>query len=135
MVEDKGFRKGSYQLNRQDDIIEFVAYGQWNDKTALQWLKDMDELLVSMDGCQWATLIDVREWQLGTPEFQSIIEEATVDHVNRGLRREAYIIDESQAKAFQIDSMMPQDSLYIAKYFHTYMEALSWLNDEGFGMG
>ncbi|WP_100658435.1 hypothetical protein [Alteromonas flava] len=125
--------QGSFQLERNGDIIELIAIGRWDERLAHQFLEQVETLIAPLDGRPWATIVDVREWELGTPEFQDVITAGTEKQVAMGLRREAYVIDESQVKVFQIDAMMPPDELYHARYFRTYIDAFSWLNQEGFG--
>ncbi|MBT0585605.1 hypothetical protein [Alteromonas oceanisediminis] len=126
-------KKGSFQLNRNGNVVELIALGQWDEALARAFLSGVEQLVKPLNGRSWATIVDVREWELGTPEFQEIITDGTQLQVAMGLRREAYIIDASQVKIFQIDAMMPPDPLYSARYFQQYGDGLAWLADEGFG--
>ncbi|WP_100641871.1 hypothetical protein [Alteromonas facilis] len=125
--------QGSFQLERNGDIVELIAIGCWDERLAHEFLTQVKQLIAPLDGRTWATIVDVREWELGTPEFQEVITQGTEEQVSLGLRREAYVIDESQVKMFQIDAMMPQGDAYYARYFKTYIDAFAWLNQEGFG--
>jgi hypothetical protein len=123
---------GHYDLSVSRNIIHLKASGEWNKEIAEQLFAEINELVDKLDGNVFAKLIDAREWQLGTHEFTYLAKESIDELVQRGLRREAYIVDEGHTKQYQILLMTPKANGYERRLFRHESHALCWLNEEGF---
>ena len=102
----------------------------------------VDEMLPiseEFNNVHWAAIIDCRRWVLSTPESQVKVREGIARNIEKGLRRAAYVVDTNHIKHVQLERTNPQltDSsptlkAYERQYFSSYLEALKWLQSEGY---
>lgn len=123
---------GTYQLSLDNQVIVLKAYGGWNKEAAQQLFADIEHLISKLPQTPFAKLIDARQWQLGTPDFQYLTKKALQSLVNKGLSREVYIVQKGTLKKDQLKLMCPSDSRYQRKFVETAEEAIAWLHQQGF---
>lgn len=129
---------GHYALDFSGNVMEVFATGSWNLHTVQSLSSDMQELVHRIGGAPWAALMDGRRWVLATPDSQQALSEQIRFNIRHGLRRSAYVMENSMVKKAQLERTYPlqQDPGYQPdyqrEYFTSYFEALKWLHEEGF---
>lgn len=68
---------GLYTIHRIHNIIEIIASCTWSDESAEAFMADMNKAVGSLNGRRFAILVDIQQWDLGTPEFQQSITEGS----------------------------------------------------------
>ncbi|TDF34903.1 hypothetical protein EYS14_21205 [Alteromonadaceae bacterium M269] len=131
----KSFRPhGEFALKIFGNILEMQCKGSWNKETANQAVDSVLKLINENPRERYAMLFNMNEWDCGTPEFQNVISERAYELVDKGITHEAYIFTEGGLKRYQLTNMMPDDESYEGHFFCNYMDALTWLHQEGFSL-
>jgi hypothetical protein len=125
---------GFYHIYKKNRVIEIIASGTWNEETAIAFLKDIDETIGTLNGQTFTTLVDTQMWDLGTPEFQSSILEGTTQFIGKGLQYEAYVAGRGSVKLAQLKAMTPAKKGYERRFFESHIEAICWLEENGFSV-
>lgn len=125
---------GQYQIVVQKRVVEITAVGVWNDLTAKSFFSELDERVNAFNGESFGCLVDLRLWELGTPEMQQAVLERTHEMIERGLVKDAYVVGIGQVKQAQVAAMTPKSEGYERQYFETHLEALLWLKVGGFAI-
>lgn len=125
---------GDFAILRRGRILEIFVGGEWNQQMATAFAERFFELVSELDGQEFATLVHVAEFVLGTPEFQQVIAAGAQQAVEAGMRREAYVIFGGGIKLAQFSAMTPVTGEYQRRYFVSYIDAISWLQNEGYAL-
>lgn len=127
---------GNYRLACSNRIIEIVAIGSWNEATIQHLFEQLNELIDSFNGAPFATLVDIRGFALGTPEFKQITIDGTELIVERGLVSDAYVLGASSLSENMVRDMSPKkiNDQYERQFFYSHLEALAWLHRRGFSI-
>ncbi|MCU7553234.1 hypothetical protein OCL06_01325 [Alteromonas sp. ASW11-19] len=129
---------GHYALDFSGNVMEVFATGSWNLHTVQSLSSDMQELVHRIGDTPWAALMDGRRWVLSTPDCQQALSEQIKFNIRHGLRRSAYVMENSMVKKAQLERTHPhQDDAayepdYQREYFTSYFDALKWLHEEGY---
>lgn len=83
---------GSFSLKRYEDILLLTLSG----KTNVELFRDLDEALVKerlkFENRKWALVIDLRDWQLGPPEFFQAMQKHDKESTLKGRRADAIVL-------------------------------------------
>lgn len=125
---------GTYRVTRKGNIIEVIAIDEWNDVTANQLFSEVNMLRKEITTSTWATLIDVKDWVLGTPDMQQLTMNGTKIMHSKGMLKEAFVtgLNEGSLTMAQLHAMTPTLDGYERKFFKSHLEAIAWLLDEGY---
>ena len=125
---------GSYEITLKNNIILMKVSGEWNKQASEKVFNEIRTLIPKINQSTFAKLIDAREWELGTPEFQYLTKQALEDLIQEGLRCEAYIVNDGLLKREQIKLMTPEDERYSRTIVSSVIEAENWLYERGFSL-
>ena len=130
---------GQFSLTVSNNILEVYVTGAWDLAMANLPVDEMLPISEEFNNVHWAAIIDCRRWVLSTPESQVKVREGIARNIEKGLRRAAYVVDTNHIKHVQLERTNPQltDSsptlqAYERQYFSSYLEALKWLQSEGY---
>ncbi|MEC7823355.1 MAG: hypothetical protein VYD12_02400 [Pseudomonadota bacterium] len=130
---------GQFSLTVSNNILEVYVTGAWDLAMANLLVDEMLPISEEFNNVHWAAIIDCRRWVLSTPESQVKVREGIARNIEKGLRRAAYVVDTNHIKHVQLERTNPQltDSsptlqVYERQYFSSYLEALKWLQSEGY---
>lgn len=123
---------GTYRLNLRGNILFIEAVGAWNAEASINIMRDIKQCTAALHHNKWAMHIDVRSWELGTPDFEKVTEQELKELLIIGLKRSAYVIDQGVTKLRQISAVQPDPEFHTWQFFSTYQQALDWLIKQGF---
>lgn len=123
---------GKYKLWLENQVIVLAAAGGWNKEAAQELFESISQLLPALNGNKFAKLVDARQWELGTPDFQYLTESALQELVEQGLTREVFIVQKGSLKKDQLKLITPTDSRYQRTFVETPEQAINWLKEQGF---
>ncbi|WP_159084376.1 hypothetical protein [Dongshaea marina] len=118
---------GGFELTTIGSILLTEGYGPWNEKTAEAFCEQMKLKIPEFAGAPWASLIDQRLWELGTPRVWELFDEQLKYMVAHGLACQAILPNSNMYKHMtkQHISRASSDDLKV-EYFTDYDEALEW---------
>ena len=112
----------------QDRIIINRLYGQWNvegaDKVVRQFL---DIVQANLAGKDWASLCDMREWELCPPDVMEYFNNSVLEFTKVNLRWQAILPNNRVQKMVVNQYIENTQNGLVACYFHDEEEALEWL--------
>jgi diguanylate cyclase (GGDEF)-like protein len=123
---------GNFSIRVSGNIFEITPYGKWRTETATRFFKELNQLVNNLDGHEWATIVDARNWHIATRSVQDVIREQTALMTERNLRCEAFVIRESELAQYQSEIISPSTPHYCRKIFGEKRNAKQWLLGEGF---
>ncbi|MFZ8169112.1 hypothetical protein ACO1HB_09805 [Alteromonas macleodii] len=120
---------GVFNIERIGNIISIAASGAWNKEGMKVVICEILSSVHRENLCEWSLLTDIREFELGTPDFQVEGSIGKQKLVAAGLKKAAYICDiENICKIRQLQDMVP--SSYQWKLFNEMGRALQWLQQD-----
>lgn len=124
---------GHFDMWLDNQVVFARLRGQWNDDMAILYSQRFKEICQPLIGQNWAHIVYLDDWELGTPEFEAIIIELVGWVIEHGLRRTAQVYSPSMIKQFQMDSMVKETiGAFQRQVFNNEIEAFAWLNEEGY---
>lgn len=119
---------GDYSLLVEDNLIQVQAFGAWNLEGKKRMTADLTASLKKLNSRRFFMLVDVSEFELGTPEFQQFGCAEKINLVKRGLRKTAYVNrGQRTAHLQQLKQMQPELLEFQWRIFSTVNEARIWL--------
>ncbi|RRJ83614.1 hypothetical protein [Aestuariirhabdus litorea] len=101
---------GSFEITRRGRIIECDCSGTWNRETADRYCRQHRALVRQIGSQPWAKILDLRGWELGTPDVVVPLRELYVWCVLHGQVRQVNIRHQSLFKQFHLENIVPTDS-------------------------
>lgn len=83
---------GRYAIEQQNNILLVDAQGPFNDITAAQYHKDIEEITEKMTGEPWGSLITFRGNSIFTPDAEEQLKETTRYRIQKGMIAIAVVI-------------------------------------------
>ncbi len=124
---------GHFDMWIDNRVILARLKGQWNEEMALLYAKSFKQMAKPFVGEDWAHIVYLDDWELGTPEFETIIIELVTWVIEHGLTRTAQVYSPNMLKKFQMDRMVKETvGRFERQVFADENEAFTWLNQEGF---
>lgn len=130
-IQSQFLPHGKYSLQIQNGIILINARGAWNLEGKMSLMDELFSSIKLTNQKYFSMLVDVSEFELGTPDFQAlgVIEKTKL--IELGLRKTAYVNSVKRTSHIQqIASMQPHSSQYQWRIFNSYYAAQRWLADE-----
>lgn len=124
-------KHGSYELKVNNNIVTLKAYDAWNYETITAWGKDFKNIVMHMNNKPWACLVDLTEWELGTPDGRSYLYDLHLWLNSQNLKCLAIVC------ALSIQKEVLEEIYRILtnvdrEYFESIDEAVDWLSSVGF---
>lgn len=66
---------GYWRLKRFDNLLVVQVFEGWNESAFVQFAKELEVEIRSMNSDKWAYIADARLWGLAVPDSQSSLEE------------------------------------------------------------
>lgn len=125
--------KGSFKIWTEGNVLFASVTGAWSQDTALRYVKEFKQQVEGFSGNEWAQLVSLDNWILGTPEIEPIITELANWNLARALRCTGFVHSAHSLRHYQIENMLVEEfENYTRKHFETEEEAFEWLKDQGF---
>lgn len=120
---------GEYSLAVDGELIVVKAFGAWNVEAKQQIIQDILSLRQQLSNARFGLLVDITEFELGTPEFQQVGRQEKLKLINAGLYKTAYINRTGLVtKVQQLKRMQPAHLAHQAEFFLAEKPARAWLN-------
>lgn len=124
---------GHFDMWIDNHVLLARLKGQWNEEMATFYSKTMKDLAAQFQKQNWAHIVYLDDWELGTPEFEPIINELVEWVINHGLVRTAQVYSPNMLKKFQMDRMVKERvGDFERRIYPDELSAFSWLASEGF---
>ncbi|NVK37558.1 MAG: hypothetical protein HWE18_06515 [Gammaproteobacteria bacterium] len=124
---------GHFDIWRDNTVILARLKGQWNSEMAQTYANDFKALAEPLLNQDWAHIVYLDDWELGTPEFEAVILELVQWVIEHGLKRTAQVYSPSMLKQFQMDRMVKEtQGDFVRQVFANEQQAFAWLEAEGY---
>lgn len=120
---------GDFAIEVDGNIIKFTAQGAFNDVGARAVIKGMKRAIASFNQNPFAILVNLLEFEGGTPEVFSEAERYNIWLNRQNLIAKAYI-HKSEGMISIGQSLINSKNQQNIQYFATETEALHWLESE-----
>ena len=122
-----------YTLTPYAGLLHVESFLSWDEKVSEQFMKDaMGLVLQYYTENDWAVLHDMRNWQLGTPEFERILSGLLHREVTHTHTHHALVVGTSRIKTWQVEKIFKDIARYKIRLFRHYKDAEKWLASQGF---
>lgn len=123
---------GNATISREGRVLVMDISGSWNLPGYLEFVERFKAAAEPLTAGEWGVLVDIREWDLSTPEVQEVESELQRWTLEHGQRWRAFITDESGLKeALTTKSAEPVQGEIESRYFRSAEEARAWLDGLG----
>lgn len=122
---------GQFKLWQENQLILAEIHGAWSVDTAQDYAIQLKQLVQSMNGQPWARIVYLDHWQLGTPDFEKVMQDLMKWCVLHQLKYTAYVFHPNIMKEHQLDKFI-NSADYNKKIFTKQQEAFDWLTSVGF---
>ena len=124
---------GSYRASIVDRVLCLSVVGAWNREGMLAYLKEFRELSAPLaeDGRPWASLVDLSNWDLLTPDSLDPFNESAKWASANNRTHVAIVSEESSLMQWLSDKLL-EDTGVDSRFFQTRRDAWEWLQALGF---
>lgn len=119
---------GSYSLSITHKTIILKASGAWNYEMSVKFCKEFKQTVLPICDSKWASLIDVREWDLATPEVWPPIDALNIWANEHNQVYEIVLYKNSLQKKLLMDSQTLLENVE-TKFFQDDEHAYNFLRD------
>ncbi|WP_108652683.1 hypothetical protein [Dongshaea marina] len=120
---------GSYQLKQQGRFLLLTVIGAWNRECGERCGQELKSYISSYDSQAWGCLMDLRQWQLSTPETWKTFNQVRAWFIEHNYRVEAMVCSMAIQKRILEKERLISDSLQ-SRLFTNYQQALDWCYQE-----
>lgn len=122
---------GSFKLTIKEKTLIVTAIGAWNYETAVSCGKEYKRLVSGLEGKPWACLVDLKEWELFTPDASDYINELNKWGNINNQKYEVVVFGLSIHQAVLEKSHEVLTNVEI-KFYENLEQAYEWLETIGF---
>jgi hypothetical protein len=125
--------KGHYKLSLDGQILISHIQGQWSGTTALRYAEEVRELVAGISAPNFAHLLCLDDWELGTPQSQFITERTVSWLVSKGMSVCAEVFSSDHLKEFILNKTTAGvKGILSVRRFDKQLDAQDWLAARGF---
>jgi hypothetical protein len=131
---------GDFDVNLRGNILFLYIQGAWNIETSVAYQEAISEAIKPVIGKNWAAITLMDDWELCTPDSESVLFEIIKDAISKGLTREAVVNSKGTIKLQLFEKYhnvkTPNDTNipFKRRIYQDEEEALQWLATEGFSI-
>jgi hypothetical protein len=109
-------------------------YGAFNYEGVKKAVENCLNIILTKlyNGNTWAQVIDLRQFELSTPDTHKVLSYYYSIAHSLGLRYEVVLVTRPIIEEFNRKVMLPFQSILIPRYFSQLSEAIVFLNEQGF---
>jgi len=124
---------GQFTLWRENQVILAHIQGQCNEDMALAYSDQIKQVAAPLLNSKWAHIVYLDDWELATPEVESIIQSLVAWLIAHGLTHTAQVYSPNMLKRYQLDRMITQKTdTFERQVFSDEPSAFAWLAQKGF---
>lgn len=119
---------GDFTLRPQGNVILVNVAGAWNLEGKKTIMADVFALIARLTLKRFSMLVDITDFELGTPDFQRLGVAEKISLIKRGLYKTAYVNrGNCSAQVEQIIQMQPDIASFEWQVFPNQQDAQRWL--------
>jgi len=123
---------GRYSLTAIDQTLFFDIVGPADLELAKNIFSDSRSLVKQHFKGQWASYVDLQQWQLFTPEIMPAMHDFQLWCQLNNLATEVCLVGNSTMKRMARESMVIAGSDTDIQYVQTKQQGIAWLKSNGF---
>ena len=123
---------GTFELQVQGRILLAKFKGAWNLESALNYKREIEQVVSPLLGQPWAMVSNMNDWELFTPECAPVIIKLSQAAYRGGLVREAMVNQTDSIKMQIFHKPINGYPEFERAFFTTQDEAIRWLHAQGF---
>ncbi|MCG8635564.1 MAG: hypothetical protein MI863_17145 [Desulfobacterales bacterium] len=121
-----------YILQPRQNILFIQILSAWDGRVADAYIKDLNAITDRFfRDRQWGVLVDLRAWELNTPEAEKKIWESNRSFVNNPTHV-ATIVGDSETKIWQMKNMLRDVDKFKVELFTGDKAAREWMAAAGY---
>jgi hypothetical protein len=129
-METKAFRVWT-----ENQVLMAWIRGCWDRQNALDYSKALKLAAAKFKGQQWAHIVYLDDWQLGTPDIEPIVQELVNWCLQNGLIVTAQVYCSHSVKRYQLDKMIIEKTpTFERRVYANEDDAFNWLEQQGFSV-
>ncbi len=97
---------GRHDIERQGQVLICRIHEEWNAEEARQFVADLKAAIAELDGRPWFRVVNMLNWNLGTPEVNAIMRDFVAWSTDHGSAGQVYVAGPNAPVRYQV-----QDSL------------------------
>lgn len=121
---------GSFKMEVTGKTLMLKPIGAWNIQTAKRCCDEYRQLVLDFKGKEWAGIVDLRDWELGTPEIWAEIDAVNAWANQHNYKYEAVVSSSGVQKALLTRSHEVLTNVD-TQFFENYQDAEKWLANKG----
>mgnify|MGYP000067038300 CR=1 FL=1 len=121
---------GSFEIEVTGQTIRVKLFDQWNYETTVRFCNEFKVIALTISDKPWACLVDLLDWELGTPDIWAPLEGGNLWSSNNNQKYEASVSKLGVHKHV----MKKSDEALIGvqtNAFDNVTDALAWLEEVG----
>ena len=125
--------RGQFELTIYGNILFTRVKGEWNQIIAERFDVEFRNKIESLKNSDWAHIIHLEEWMLGTPKFEPVIKKLGTWCYFNNVAATALVYQKHVLKDFQVNNLgfHRQDGIEVEQFEHVN-DALKSLSSLGF---
>ena len=125
---------GDSHVSAQGRILYLELHGAFNYEGVKKVIENCLNVALTKlyNGNTWAQVIDLRQFELSTPDTQKVISYYYSIAHSLGLRYEVVLVTRPIIEEFNRKLMLPFRSILVSRYFSQPSEAIVFLDELGF---
>lgn len=122
---------GAFDIHTQDRIVDVRVWEAWNAEGMARFIEQFKAAARSLGDGPWAALIDLRDWELATPETEKQVDELQAWCIENGQSFEAVVVGDAALAQAQMQRYSQLITGFIEqRHFANREEARRWLLDK-----
>jgi len=126
---------GHFDIWLDNQVVLARLKGSWNQEMAKLYAEQFKQAAQPLIHSDWAHIVYLDDWELGTPEFEQVITELVAWVIEHGLKRTAQVYSPSMLKQYQMDRLVKSSmGEFERRVFRHESEAFDWLSRQGYAV-
>jgi hypothetical protein len=117
---------GLFTIEVRDKTLISTLCGAWNYETSLRYSEECKRLVDNLIGEPWASLVDLSEWELATPDVMKVNDELNTWASINNLKYEVVICSSSSQRAL-LEKYQESLNGVETKFVDNLEQACEWL--------
>jgi len=123
---------GRYTIEREERTIFIRVMGAWNLEGYRDFVAAFKQEALALREQPWGVIVDIREWELSTPEVEAEEDELQLWTLHNNQRWRAFVSDASYIKALKIEEgAKPVEEGIESRFFSSHKDARQWFASLG----
>ncbi len=123
---------GNFTISCEQQTIFVRVIGAWNLEGYRDFVAAFKQAALPLSAKPWGVIVDIRDWELSTPEVEAEEEELQLWTLRHNQRWRAFVSEPSYIKAAKIEQgAEPVADGIESQFFATHADAREWFRSLG----